>query len=329
MKKSLLAMAVGASLGASATALAFDTTTIQFDRDGSGGGAGVINVTTMDWLEGNALSIAILGANTATSNELVAQSALSVFKWSKSDGTTQQYLPLEGSEFTFQLSVFETATGIGSSTAAFALDGSKPNYFRMYYDPTADANDITGVGYDGSGDAVLILEGTFANLSGNFTSFTDRPSTDINYLPPALLDGVTPDNQNGTVTDQGEGNTSFQIDVTYRNANFFLTDVSQLAVDMDFTTGVSLPFQQANPSDLVVGVAPNYGTAVPVTGFTGDRKWNGLDTCGTSAADTCDFHFQTDATQSFQTQLPEPGSLVLLGLGMSLLGWTTRRRKMS
>ena len=66
------------------------------------------------------------------------------------------------------------------------------------------------------------------------------------------------------------------------------------------------PYKQIDPSRLFGGYAPNLGT---INGLTGT-----------------DFIFQADANGSFVRTVPEPASLVLLGVGLAAAGAFSRRR---
>lgn len=313
MKKTAIASCLAGAGFLSTTAFAFTSTPIVFDRNGGDAG-GAITVTTFDWTPDNGVSINVIGeAQDGSSKELRAQASLGTFQYITSGGSTN-YLPLGNSEFTFQLSVWEFASGIGGGTAGFSLDSSKPSLFTIYYDATKDSVPLTGTGY---GDGVAILTGSIVGLTGNFTSFTDLLSQ---AFPPVALDGFGTNNYPNVITDQGNGSTTLEIDVLSFDPAFFKSQIASLTIDVNLTTNAATPFVQTDPSSNIYGHPVNWGNN------TTGQKWNGKDDCGTTALDNCDFHFQTDASNTFQAT-PEPGSLALLGLGMGLMGWASRRRK--
>jgi len=316
MKKLLLSAAVALAFGASSAAHA--AATIGFDLNGAAAG-GVIAVDNFDWSPGNALALGVFSTapvNGVTSTTLVAQASLSVFQQLGVGNIT----PLAGSEFTFQASFSENAINIGGATAGFTA-GAGPSSFSIYYDPTADSNILTGAGYGGGGDAILILHGTLTTLSGTYTDTTTTLGD-----PIGLLDQVNVDNANGTLTRSGQGSTTARINVDFQDNNFFLSNISSLAIDLQDTSFNSLPFLQTDPSDTIVGITPSYSLVAGVRTNGETCLAGGQDESGINST-RCDLHLQTDGTTSFNpTAIPEPGFLALVGLGLGAFGLMRRRK---
>ena len=143
--------------------------------------------------------------------------------------------------------------------------------------------------------------------TGAFTDFT-RLAPGV--FPNVPLDQVGANNYPGVLTHQGNGSNTLNINVTFADPNFFLTNVTGLVIDANDTGNLAAPFRQANPAALVGGQAPVRGTG----------NVNGGD-CPT----TCDFQFQTDNATTFNVA-PEPGSLALIALGLFSLGGLARNR---
>lgn len=327
MKKLLITAAL-AALGASSQAgAAFTATPISIDPDGAGG-AGAISVTSLNWLAGNSLTVGALGiagqsqATLATTRTLDTyyQAALNTFVFNSGGGSTAT-LPTGTSEWTVVATIKEDASGLGTSAATFVpVSGT----VSIFYHSAKNANDITGLGYN---DGLEILRGTIVGGAG---AYVDQTRIAPTVFPPVALDGFGADDAPGVTTHQGTGQSTIQIDIgktagDFIDTSFFLTDITTLNFALMFMEDVNdtgqlvSPFRQANPSDVVGGVAPTYSPG----------NVNGGD-CSVDASfnftQNCDFHFQTTNTTSFMA-VPEPSGLALAGLGLSMLGFFGRRRK--
>ncbi|MBP9118990.1 MAG: PEP-CTERM sorting domain-containing protein [Methyloversatilis sp.] len=326
MKKITLIAAAVAALGVSAQANAFTSGSIVFDRDGAGAST-AINVTTFDWIPGNALAKdAIGGTPDAQGNVTFTtyfQASLGLFL--RPDGPARGVL--DDTEFTVQATIVEKGSNLGGAAASFeSISGT----YKIFYDTTVDANDIAGTGY---GDGQLILEGTInAGGTGVFNNstiaaFLANPAA-FPFGPVATsnLDSKETNEKAGIYSHNGNGSSTVTVDVTFANSAFFKSDVTTLLVDLNETTNLAAPFVQANPSSQVVGQTPVYGSGayIDANGVVQFGSVNGAP-CRDGTT-TCDFHFQSDSATSFAARVPEPGSLAIAGAGLALMSLIRRRK---
>lgn len=297
IKTSLLVAAIGMS-GAANSA-------ILFDANGAAPGGNTV-LTTMDWEPGNVLFqgiIPIPAAPTTVTGTLLYQAAI----------TTASYLDA-GSELTIQASIPVEVTVAGTVLGTdIALDSVLAGgTINIFYDAAGDANDITGAGYDNGTNI----------LSGTVQTGVDGA---INIGPSivGLLDQFGADNQGGVTTHQVTGGiNNMLVAIDSFDANFFLPDINGDTVDVAGDNDLALTidnvaaFFNANPSDAVVGAAPDYGS---------DGVNN--NTCPTPT--TCDLHAEADGRSPFfaDQKIPEPATVALLGLGLAGIGFMRRRNK--
>ncbi len=325
--KKLLAKSIGTALlvfGASAQA--GDDISINDTQLGV-----ISDVASFNWTPGSALGVKAVNIsndiNAPTQFDLFVQGALGNYIRGGSGFGAGSVINGTGLNTDYEITFEAGFTESGFSTsitptldvAIFELAPTQTvNFFNIYYDTVVDSDALAGTGYGASVTSVLILEAT---VTGNHTTFgipDNTVLTDLDLFGANDYPGV------GTVIGNGGGSLEANIDTLNSGGFNFFNDTNPLIsilVDLNFNTSNITPFNQTNPSALVVSNAPNFA---PAFGAGGYNFLNGLNVAG--ATDTFDFLFQADANQSFTAvAVPEPSLAILVGL--SLLGLGMKKRK--
>jgi len=329
---------------------------ITFDADGVGGANGDAVIGAFDWSAGSTLSDGAIPAGEGDDFDVYSHGSLIGFLDGAGDpagSPTGLNVASTGFEITFISGFSETVDSVtrdaavlqtdngGNGTDVYTFDQTATlsdattqsvNFFKVYYDDLSDgsgvkSSSLSGLGY---GDGDLILSANVSTVSGNFTtSFTfidvDNSGT---FTAGDTLTGFVlldqsgnGDNWGGQLSVEGEGATTLEADVFFQDNNFFKDDISSLIADLFFNTSNVLPFEETNPSksfdDGSGGVLSLDNGLLNVGGLAGVNGVSGPDIL-----------FQTDANNAFAktVTVPEPGSMLLLGMGLFTLGLTRRRR---
>ena len=348
-------------LSAAATAIALVAVPAQavvIDFNGTGGATmSTFDVTKLNWLPDNVLAVGALSTPRLTvvgggaSGQRVGESYFQTVAQGKlgTVGTTTTNPFSLQSPFgyffathaiTFQASFYEFANGIGASTSSFRLAPGE-NYFKIFAQSNDVSSTITGNGYGAGAGATLIYSGTLASVSG---AYTDKTMTvgDDNFGKTPLLDSSSAinggDQQQGVLTHVGQGLNTILVTTTYLNPKYFVGDVNSIALALTYNDadGLTDPFFNAHPSDHILGFTPSYsnvsgkaingGTCSPTLTDAEILVPNGI-TEDKTFAPRCDFHFQSLATGTFNTNVPEPSTLALLGVALLGLSASVRRKK--
>lgn len=294
---------------------------------GAPGSNAIHGVETIDQTVGSALAI---GGTTAINNflsgtgstgfTLTYQANLGILQ----DGDGETLYAPQGSSprFTFVAGFGEKVVSADPypGTASFEFDPDNPvNFFNMYATPT-NGNPLTGVGFI---SGAPILEARVTSVIGsNFQIKTNPDGTP----ETGNLDQAGVDDWSGQQTAFGAGSSDLRLEIISVNNAYFpdLDPTSELIISLLNNSQIT-PFGQVNPSQCfnmpgnlcggIGGGITSVGTLGNINGaYNGDGGEN--------------FIFQADANQAITraSEVPEPASLALIGLGLSLIGFFNRRR---
>jgi hypothetical protein len=319
MKRSLRTGALGAAMVFSAvTSQGANAASLLIDPTGTGSGGSAITLTGIgssfgNFLADNALSGS--GANTAAGGTTVY-------------GQNAIYLDFGGGDFelTILFSIPMTASLSGAATTAgtvMSLAQFGAGTFSMWFDSTPEGvsppsassrtQQVSGVGY---GDGVLILSGDitvvppmdFTNSSGTSTLDIDPPSGGY----PATVDTIT-----------GTGSATLNVNLTFQDDDYVINNVTN--GDLNLTLTNALRLEYTNAAGNHASTMFDDATLAPTFGADLDNNF----TCGEvvpGAASPCDFQAQMNTTFTF-FETPEPGTVALLGVGLTLVGGMRARRR--
>ena len=279
---------------------------IQIDPTGSGSIAGSKFISGAGNTGGNMLGDDVLagsGANGGPGGTVLAHNAFALGSFG-----------ISGAELSFELSMPVTAALTGPAATVGTVLGlvqSGAATLDLWFDPTADASEASGLGYGGGGDAVHLATGS-VTLGSTF-SFSN-----ISGGPTGAMAA-----NNATPSIAGNGSTVFVVDFipASLNTSYVVNDLASLVIDLATSNALTLQYGQA-PFPVVFASASFAGGAV-TPGFGPD----GVNDFACGGLVLCDIQMQMNTTMVFTApRVPEPTTLALLGAGLGLFGISRRRK---
>ncbi|ARO88119.1 hypothetical protein EBAPG3_010230 [Nitrosospira lacus] len=303
--------------------LATTSHAIIINADG-GGAVPAMDVKGLDWAPGNTMLTPVGNASIFSHPlgdvfQLYTHASLGGFLDSNGGGIgspgSNGWTYIAG----YQQQVVST---VGNRVVLGTIAGGD-NFFRLYFDPTPDANAGNGTGFGPdatNSDPILILSGT-VNASVGQTAISAR------NVPPGSLDNFGPDNYPGVESITAVGSSALRITVESLDPLYFPVGLAP-GMGLDFQTLFDTPFSRADPSSCFTN-----GAGMLING-AGPNTLGGLE-CGINTVGSingingANLILMSDSSAIFTqvAPLPEPISLVLLGVGLAAMGAGKSRRK--
>ena len=283
---------------------------LQIDFNGTGNIAGSTYFQEINWGSDNTLLLDAqdIGGSLTRDATMLAQNSF-------------QFGGAGSPRMTFQM-IFPVTVSIISDTATVqTLDITKrgDGAFVMFLDDNGTLNKAAGTGYGDLNGGTL--DTNERRIAEGIIDSIDPSGFSVNVIKSSTLANLS--GNNSTVqTRRINGSTILNINITSQNNSWITSDLVNAGLTIDVALNdlsFNAPFgSSVLSSALVVNTAPDFGT---------DNKQD--EACANTLLDpTCDFQVQTGTNSRFlDKRVPEPATIALGGLALTLLGFSTRRKR--
>ena len=312
----LLFTTLSMMLTASAHAIAIKPNGIGLDP--------AIDVRILDWAPGNTLLTPVGNASIFTHPvgdvfQLYTHASLSGFRDSGGgliDGP-------ESNKWSYITGYQEQVVSTIGNSVVLGTVGGGDNFFKIYFDATPDTNVGNGTGFGPdvtNSDPVLIL-------SGMVDASTGQTEISARNVLPGPLDNFGLDNYPSVESITAVGDSTYAVAIKGFDPSYFPEGLAA-GLTLGFQTLFNLPFSQTDPSSCF-----NNGAGMLING-AGPNTLGGLEcsinTVGSiNGIDGTNLILTSDSSAIFNqpSSLPEPMSLMLLGVGLAAMGAGKNRPK--
>ncbi|HEX8078155.1 MAG TPA: CSLREA domain-containing protein, partial [Chthoniobacterales bacterium] len=259
---------------------------ITFDPDGAASANPSIQITGFNFSPGNVLAKNVIPYSVGNVFQFFQQMSVASVRDPAGNpvtptGLNSAFELTVVSSVTYVITSSSTSGSVATVTAAPAPVQASNSFVEVWYDPSPDANPLTGNGYNDGQRILLANPGSTGDLL-----FVDQRNA--NGTPQiGAFDQFGVDNYPGVTTIRASGNASVKASVASRDPAFFSQPLGKIALA---TSALDVPFTLTNPSNVFASAA---GAARSVVANHGSVN-------GSSGPD---FQLQCSGTAGFELTL--------------------------